>query len=61
VLTSYLLRLVPSAAADGRIVGELESVLTGQIRTVHDTDELIALVRSDQHQSTPSEPPEELS
>ena len=59
MLASYLLRLVPSAAADGRIVGELESVLTGQIRTVHDTDELIALIRSDQDRPAPSDRPEE--
>jgi hypothetical protein len=48
VLVPYLLRLVPAEAAGGRIVGELESINSGRITTVHDVDELVALIRADQ-------------
>ncbi len=47
MLVSYVLRLVPEAAAEGRLVGELEAVLSGTVSTVHDVGELVELIRSD--------------
>jgi hypothetical protein len=54
VLVSYVLRLVPSQAADGRIVGELETVRSGEVSTVHDVHELVALIKADQFRVIPT-------
>jgi hypothetical protein len=52
VLASYVLRLVPSAAARGEIVGEVESVATGTVSTVRDVAGLLALVTAEQSAAT---------
>jgi hypothetical protein len=59
VLVSYVLRLVPAAAADGRIVGELEAVRSGEVTTVHDITELVALIKADQLRVIPIPGPSE--
>jgi hypothetical protein len=53
VLISYVLRLIPDEAAQGRIVGEVESVSTGHAGPIRDVTELIELIRSDQHRDVP--------
>jgi hypothetical protein len=54
VLISYVLRLIPGEAAEGRIVGEIESVSTGQADAVRDVAELVELIRADQHRLVPA-------
>lgn len=66
MLVPYVLRLVPSEAADGRLVGEVEAVRSGEVTTVHDVTELVALIKADQHRVVPmparsEEPSEEPS
>ena len=51
VLISFVLRLVPAAAAEGRIVGEIESVDSGRTRTIRSVEELVALVQDEQRHS----------
>lgn len=48
MLVSYVLRLVSDAAAEGRLVGEVEAVLSGTVSTVHDVDELVQIIKVDQ-------------
>lgn len=48
MLISYVLRLVPTAAAEGRIVGEVEVVASGRVQTIRSVDELLVLVREEQ-------------
>lgn len=62
MLASYVLRLVPDEAAAGRVVGEIEAVRTGQITTVRDVSDLIAVI-SGEHRPIPPPiaPPEEPS
>jgi hypothetical protein len=42
VLSSYILRLIPSELARGRLVGEVEDVSTGKQRAIRDAAELIS-------------------
>jgi hypothetical protein len=42
LLASYVLRLVPEELADGRLVGDIEVVSTGERRAVHGLDELLS-------------------
>jgi hypothetical protein len=44
-LISVLLRLDPTAAAEGRLVGRAELVESGRTLLVHDLEELLELVR----------------
>jgi hypothetical protein len=61
VLISYVLRLIPGEAAEGRIVGEVESVSTGHAGAVRDVTELVELIKSAQHRDVPTPRlPEEL-
>jgi hypothetical protein len=48
VLASYVLRVVPAAAAEGRLVGEVESVASGESRTIRDIADLVAFVAVEQ-------------
>lgn len=51
VLISFVLRLVPAAAVEGRIVGEVESVDSGRTQTIRSVDELVALVQDEQRRA----------
>ncbi|WP_310961879.1 hypothetical protein [Nocardioides terrisoli] len=48
MLVSYVLRLVASEAAQGRLVGEVEDVQSGEIRVIRGAGELAAVVRASQ-------------
>lgn len=48
MLVSYVLRLVSSEAAQGRLVGEVEDVRTGQTRPIRGVHELAEVVRETQ-------------
>jgi hypothetical protein len=48
VLVSYVLRLVSSEAAQGRLVGEVEDVRTGHTRPIRGAHELAEVVREAQ-------------
>ncbi len=39
---SIVIRLVPAAAADGVVAGEIQRVDTGEVTRIRDADELIA-------------------
>ena len=45
MLATFVLRLVPDALAEGRIVGVVEEVETGRRAVVRDLDELRAFLR----------------
>jgi len=42
---SLVVRLLAEPAADGRLVGQVEVVATGEVHAVHDEGELVALAR----------------
>lgn len=48
MLISYVLRLVGSEAAEGRLVGEVEDVRSGRLRRIRDVDDLVAAIRDGQ-------------
>jgi hypothetical protein len=54
VLESYLLRLVTTEAAHGRLVGEIEDVRSGETRVVRGARELAEAVRELQRARHPS-------
>jgi hypothetical protein len=46
MLATFILRLVPSALQQGDVVGRVECVETGEGRTCHHLDELVAFLRA---------------
>ena len=46
VLATFILRLVPAALHQGSLVGRVECVETGEGRTCHHLDELLAFLRT---------------
>ena len=46
MLATFILRLVPAALHQGSLVGRVECVETGEGRTCHHLDELLAFLRA---------------
>jgi hypothetical protein len=44
VLVSYVVRLMPEPLADGRLVGEVEAVETGERWRIRDADDLLSVL-----------------
>lgn len=53
MLVSYVLRLVPDELADGRLIGEVEAVGTGERRAIHGMDELMGFCRESYRATDP--------
>lgn len=58
---SFLLRLVPEALSESRIVGRIEVVETGEQVTLRDAEELIGFLQAHGQRRLPSEPDPELA
>ena len=52
MLLSYVLRLVPSALAEGRLAGTLQTVDTGLTTTFSSVDELVSALLPEQSTGT---------
>lgn len=56
MLLSYVLRLIESEAAAGRVVGEVEDVRSGVVRRIRCVDDLVVAVRESQLNPEPLAP-----